>query len=51
MYSVHWYMHLYSNELNFIKVVAILEYKYFFIRHESLYDGVLIFLAIMNGLS
>lgn len=30
MYSVHWHMYLYSNELNFIKVVAILEYKYFF---------------------
>ncbi|GCQ40793.1 hypothetical protein C4A50_02585 [Escherichia coli] len=29
MYSAHWHMHLYSNELNFIKVVAILEYKYF----------------------
>lgn len=37
MYSVHWYMHLYSNELNFIKVVAILEYKYFFSLDMKVY--------------
>lgn len=28
MYSVYWYVYLYSNVLNFMKVVVIQEYKY-----------------------